>query len=89
MTTTRRFSPVRLAAVAQIATVGFAVWFMCNSLRMSCTMSGSIGSLAVLAHTTNSVLLLGAILFERRWRLIAIPVFSWFVIGALVAMSVH
>jgi hypothetical protein len=69
MITERRFFPVRVLAVAQIASVGFAVWFMFNSLRMSCSMSGSVGSAAPLAHTINSVLLLAAILFERRWRL--------------------
>jgi len=52
-------------------------------------MSGSVGAVAILAHTINSVLLLVAVLFERRWRLIFIPIVSWFVVTTLVAMSMH
>ena len=89
MQTKRTFSPVRAAIVTQLATVGFAAWFMCNSLRMSCSASGTIGSVAILVHTINCVLLLAAVLIERRWRLIAVPLLSWFLAGMLVAMFAH
>jgi hypothetical protein len=85
----QKFSPVRATAISQIATVAFAIWFMFNSLRMSCSMSGDIASCVLLVHTINSALFLAAILFERKWRLVALPVVSWFIIGALVIMTVH
>lgn len=83
------FSPVRVAIISQIATLGFAVWFMFNSLRMSCLMSGSFGEAVINAHTTTSILLLAAILYERRFKFIAIPALSWIAVGALVGMSIH
>jgi hypothetical protein len=85
----QKFSPVRATAIAQIATVAFAIWFMFNSLRMSCSMSGDVASCVLLVHTINSALFLAAILFERKWRLGAIPVISWFIVGSLVIMAVH
>lgn len=89
MTSISKFSIVRAVAVAQIATVGFAVWFILNTLHMSCIMSHRIGSLVVLLHTINSAFLLSAILFERKWGLIAIPLLSWFMVATLVKLSIH
>jgi hypothetical protein len=89
MTPISKYSIVRAVAVAQIATIGFAVWFMFNSLHMSCIMSLHIGSLVALLHTINSAFLLAAILFERKWGLIAIPLLSWFIVATLVKLSIH
>ncbi len=62
---------------------------MFNSLRMSCNLSGSFGGAAITAHTATSVLLLAAILIERRFNHIAIPFLSWLFVGILVSMSIH
>jgi hypothetical protein len=85
----QQFSPARATAIAQIVTIAFAIWFMFNSLSMSCSMSGDIASCVLLVHTINSALFLAAILFERKWRLVAIPIMSWFIVSVLVKMSVH
>ena len=69
--------------------MGFAVWFVFNSMRMSCYMSESVGLAVLLVHTINSVLLLAAFLFERRGRFVTIPLLSWFLIVMLVMMSSH
>lgn len=89
MTPISKFSIVRAVAVAQIATAGFALWFILNPQHMSCVMSARIGSLVVLLHTINSAFLLAAILFERKWGLIAIPLLSWFWVATLVKLSIH
>jgi hypothetical protein len=89
MTPISKYSIVRAVAVAQIATIGFAAGFMLNSLHMSCVMSLRIGSLVVLLHTINSIFLLAAILFERKWGIIAIPLLSWFMVATLVKLSIH
>jgi len=85
----QKFSPARATAIAQIATIAFAIWFMVNSASMSCSMSGDIASCVLLVHTINSALFLAAILFERKWWLVAIPVISWFIVSTLVIMAVH
>lgn len=89
MTPISKYSIVKAVAVAQIATVGFAAWFMLSNLHMSCVMSLRIGSLVALLHTINSVFLLAAILLERKWGLIAIPLLSWFIVATLVKLSIH
>jgi hypothetical protein len=85
----QKFSPARATAIAQSATIAFAIWFMFSSQHMSCSMSGDIASCVVLVHTINSALFLAAILFERKWMLVVIPVVSWFIVSVLVKMAVH
>jgi hypothetical protein len=84
-----RFSLVRVTTVAQIATIAFAIWFMFDSLSMSCSMAGDIASCVILVNTINSALFLGANLFEHKWRLVPIPIASWFIVSVLVKMAVH
>jgi len=85
----QKISLVRATTIAQSATIAFAIWFMANSLSMSCSMSGDIASCVLLVHSINSALFLTAILFERKWWLVPIPIVSWFIIGALVIMATH
>lgn len=80
---TRAFSTFRVAAAIQVAPVGAAVWFMFKSRRMSCAESGAFGFFTLEVLTLTSGLLLAAILFERRWKLIGIPFLWWFVVGIL------
>lgn len=89
MTSIRKISIVRAVAVAQVATVGFAVWFMLNNHHMSCVMSARNGSLVVLLHTINSAFLLAAILFERKWSLLVFPLLSWFMVSIGAKLLIH
>lgn len=85
----RRFSLFRVAAATQVASACLSVWFAFFSLKMSCSMSGAVGGSAIITHSLTSVLLLAAVLLERRWSLLPIPFVSWFVFTTLVAMSMH
>lgn len=89
MKTRRKFSPVRVMVGAQIASVGLAVWFMFFSTSMSCTASSGMGFTICLIQSVVSCILLMAVLMERKWALVVLPVGCWFMVLMLVFMSVH
>jgi len=85
----RKFSPVRVMLAAQVASVGLAFWFMFYSTSMSCAASCSMGSIICLIQSVNSGLLVVALVIERKWLLLVLPLAFWFVVCMIVFVSVH
>jgi len=82
----RKFSLLWVAAWSQAGTLGFAVWFVCYSLRLSCAESEGFAQGIFWAHSLNCCLLAVAAGVERRWDCWAYPVFSW--LGVLIALGI-
>lgn len=86
MSPRRRFSPLWVAAWSQAGTLGFAVWFVCFSLRLSCAESEGFALGIFWAHSLNCCLLAIAAGIERRWDCLFYPALScaavWIAIGA-------
>lgn len=88
MTTKHKFSPVRVAVVAQIASLGFAVWFMFFSKSVACFEPRGVGCTVCLIQSVNSGLLVVAVVLERKWILLLFPLMSWVWVCVLVIMSI-
>ena len=85
----RTFSPLRVAAAIQVGPAGLTVWFIFNTGRFTCSGSSLFADFILAVLTLTCVLHLAAIVFERKGRLIAIPILFWFVVGMIIAASVH
>jgi len=89
MGTRRKFAIVRVMLAVQNATVGLAFCFMFFSTSLSCTASCGMGSAICLIQSVNSCLLVVALVVERKWALLVLPVASWLLVCLLVVTSVH
>ena len=74
---------------AQIASVGLAVWFMFASKSVTSTASCSMGSGICLTQSVNSCLLVVALVVERKWLLLVLPLAFWYLVCVIVFESVH
>ena len=89
MGTRRKFAIVRVMLAVQNATVGLAFCFMFFSTSLSCTASCGMGFAICLIQSVNSCLLVVALVVERKWALLVLPVASWLLVCLLVVASVH
>ncbi len=74
-----QFSCLRLAWIVQLASIGYLLWFLFH------LPAGSAGSV-MLCHAVSCVLLLVALLIEKKRDHLWLPVISFLVVLIIVPM---
>lgn len=73
----------------QVAPAILVVWFIFQSVKMSCIASREFATFTLIVLTLTCISHLAAVLHARKWNLMIYPVLMWVVCAILAGTAVH